>query len=251
MKARLFKNPSTYILTILLCLSANFTLHAGEQLTETRELDSFNKITATNGVNILLRQGGSERVEVRISNGLLSDVSTTVSKGELKVKMRAQINKDISVIAIVYYKSLKEININKGASFETRGVILTDIFKIKASTGAEVKAELECKNLEVSAGGGSSVALYGWTQRLEASANTKANIQTKKLKSDRALIRSVTGAKVWVHPTDYLEAVANTGGIIYYTKKPKEMNKRLSSGGELINKVERIGDSLIMDEESN
>lgn len=216
-----------------------------EQLVETRTLDSFDKIIATNGINVLLRQGSEEKVEVRITNALLSDVSSVVSKGTLKLKMRPQINKDISVIVIVHYKSLEKISASKGATIETKTLILTDRMDISASTGASIKAEIECAQITASAGGGSTLSLYGWAERFEISANSKAEVNCKTLKADNILARSATGAEVWVNPKDYLEAVVNTGGIIYYTNEPTKKNEKISSGGEVIKKIEKIGDDLI------
>lgn len=233
-------------LTLFLALAgAFFSIQAQEELSETRSLDSFDKITATNGINILLRKSSEEKVDVRISNGLLSDVITEVSNGTLKVKMRPQINKELSVLLVVYYKTIKELEITKGASLETKTVILTDKLKIQAKTGGSIKAEIECKEVNLTASGGANATLFGWTKRLEAKANTKAKIQTKNLSADRAIIKVATGADAWVNATEYLEAIANTGGTIFYTTQPTKINEKVSSGGEIRNKVVKVGNDLI------
>lgn len=245
MKSLNLNSPSRFLFLILLILGISFSTQAQEELSEIRSLNTFSKLTATNGINILIRKGSEEKAEIRISNGLLSDVMTEVSNGTLKVKMRPQINKELSVIVVVYYKSLEEINITKGASLETKTLILTDKLKISAKTGASIKAEIECNEIKVNASGGARINLYGWAKRFEANANTKADIQAKTLNADRAILKVATGAEIWVKPKMYLEAVANTGGTIFYTSTPEKITKRISSGGEVRNKTVKIGNDLI------
>lgn len=237
--------PTRLLAFFLFICSASISLTAQEELSETRSLDTFETITATNGINILLRKGSDEKAEVRIANGLLSDVITEVSNGTLKVKMRPQINKELSVLVVVYYKTLNEITMTKGASLETKTVLLTNRLKMSAKTGGSIKAEIECNDVQINASGGADVALYGWAKRFEASSNTKAKILAKTLNADRALVKAATGAEIWVKPKEYLEAVANTGGTIFYVSTPKKKTIKESSGGEVRNKTVKIGNDLI------
>ncbi len=231
----------TFVISLLLAFPA--LLSAGE-LTETRQLNAFDKIIATNGINVLLRKSHEEKVDVRIENALLSDVITEVNGSTLKLKMRPQINKELSVLVVVYYKSLKELSVSKGASVETKTVILQEKLKISASTGGSIKAEVECTDLKADAGGGSAISLYGWAKRFETSANTKANVYTKTLNADKVIAKAATGAEVWVKPKVYLEAIANTGGTIYYISVPEKLNERVASGGEVRNKSKKYNGEL-------
>lgn len=234
------------LLTISISLAANAQ---SDELSESRNLDSFTKLTATNGINILLRKASEEKVDVRIENGLLSDVITEVSKGSLKVKMRPQINKELSVLVTVYYKTLDEISITKGASLETKTVMLTDKMTMSAKTGGSIKAEVECQEINLTASGGAKITLYGWTKRFDANANTKAKVLCKTLNADKAIVKVATGAEIWVSPKDYLEAIAGTGGTIFYTSTPKKKTEKLSSGGEVRNKTVKYGNDLIRNTE--
>lgn len=246
------KNHTKITHLLLLFVLCTFNINAlqaqEDELSETRSLDSFTELTATNGVNILLRKGSEEKAEIRISDGLLSDIITEVSGGELKIKMRPQINKELSVIVIVYYKSLKEITATKGATVETKTVMLTDRLKLNAKTGGIIKAEIECSDVEAKAFGSATVVLYGWAKRLEIIANTKSNVTAENVKADTALVRVATGAIAWVAPIEYLEAVANTGGVINYTNTPKKKNEKISSGGSIKDKtIKTVGNDLIRD----
>lgn len=222
-----------------------------EELSETRSLEPFNEIIATNGVNVTLRKGSSNKADIQISNALLSDLITEVKNNKLKLKLRPQINKELSVLVTITYQQLKVITATKGASIQTRTVMLTDALTFNSNTGGNIKAEVECKSIIANANGGGKISLYGWTDRLDTKAGTKSQIDTKKLESEKAIAKATGGAEVWVKPKNYLEAICNTGGTVYYTNKPTKLNQRISSGGELISKVneQRIGYDLIKDEE--
>ncbi len=237
--------------TLLMTLCLLIPHVSAAELTETRALDSFDKIIATNGVNVMLRKGSENKAEIHINNALLSDLRTEIKDNTLKIKLRPQINKDLSVLVIITYKQIKELSATKGASIQTKTVMLTDKLSFSTNTGGDIKAEVECKEIKISAGGGSKITLYGWTQRLEAKGNTKAHIDTKKLQSEKIIAKATGGAEIWGSPKDYLEAICTTGGTIYYISKPESINKRISSGGALIDKTKEnaIGYDLIKDEE--
>ena len=225
-----------YILLSVLLLSSS-TITA-EELTESRKLNSFDKIVATNGINVQLRHSEHEKVDVKIENALLSDVITEVEKdGTLKIKMRAQINKELSVLCVVFYKDLKEITATKGASISTKDVLITEKLDICTNTGADIRAEIECSDVKVNAFGVSTTALYGWADRLEIKATAGADVFGKTLKSKNVFVKAGSGAEVWVKPELYLEAIANMGSTIYYTQKPEKTNEKLTSGGELHSKI--------------
>jgi len=249
MKPTTQRTLSSLLIVLLFSFGISLSSFAQEELSETRSLDSFSKLNATNGINVLLRKSSENKVDVRISNGLLSDVITEVKSNTLRVRMRPQINKELSVLVVVFYKSLDEIVVTKGASLETKTVILTDKLEIDAKTGGSVKAEIEASDVKLTASGGGDINLYGWAKRFEVNANTKGSVQAKTLKADRAFVRASTGGEVWVHPKEYLEAVANSGATIFYTNKADKINERVSSGGEVRNKVSKIGNNLIRDVE--
>jgi hypothetical protein len=230
----------------LIVLFLATSLFASE-LKETRSLDPFYKIVATNGVNVLLREGNEEKAEIRVSNGLLSDVITTVSKGALKVKMKPRINKDLSVVVIITFQSLELIDAKSGSNIETKDVILQDKISIKATSGGRIKAELEGNEITVSAGQGADITLYGWAKRLDVSANTKGKIKAQEMKSEKVFAKANTGGEITVAPNEYLEAVATTAGVIKYTRKPKKQTVKASSGGEVKEAIKRHGDDLIKD----
>lgn len=242
---------TAFFSTLLMTLCLLMPNLSAEELTETRDLDSFDKIIATNGVNIMLRKGSENKAEIHINNALLSDLITEIKDNTLKIKLRPQINKELSVIVIITYQQIKELSATKGASIQTKTVMLTDKLSFSTNTGGNIKAEVECKEIKTNAGSGSKITLYGWTQRLEARGNTKAHIDTKKLQSEHVIAKATGGAEIWTSPKEYLEAICATGGTIYYINKPQKMNKRLSSGGKLVDKTKEnaIGYDLIKDEE--
>ncbi len=237
------------ISSLLLIIGTLSAFAQGEELTETRLFNPFDKIIATNGVNVILVKSSQNKAEVRISNALLSDVITEVKNNKLIVKMRPQFNKDVSVLVKVYYKSLQEVIVTKGASLETKTDMLTDILSFNANTGGKIKAEVQCKDLKAKAAGGATISLYGWANRFEGTANTKGQVISKKLESDNAIIRATGGGEVWVNPKLYLEAVANTGGAIYYINEPDKKNEKVSSGGSVESKIPQTEYDLIRDKE--
>ncbi len=225
------KQRITIIITLLSLLFSVNTF--AEELIETRQLEPFNKIVASNGINVSLRNSNEEKVDVKIENGLLSEVITEVQDGTLKIKLKAQVNSELSVLLVVYYKDLVDITTNKGACISTKDILITDKLNITTNTGGELRAEIQCKDVKASGFGVSTTSLYGWADRLEVKATAGADIFAKTLKSKNVFAKASSGSEVWVKPKNYLEANASMGATIYYTQKPEKINEKVTTGGEI------------------
>ncbi len=229
-------------LFLLFSLATGLLFPANAQsnvLSEMRLLSSFDKLVAANGINVTLRKSDSEKVKISVSNGLLSDVVSDISRGILTLKMRPKINKELSVMVVVYYKTLHSISAIRGASITSSTIITNDKMSLKATMGGEVKADTECTEILANAGSGGAIFLNGHVNRLEINANTKGKVRAGNLKAETAIVKATTGAEVEVNPEKYLEAIAISAGVIYYTDQPEKKTEKTSSGGEVRSRSSR------------
>lgn len=233
---------------LLLCLLTQLT--AGE-IREVRELDSFDKIIAGQGINVILIEEDKEQALIRIENASPSDVITVVKGSTLKVRMKTKILKDVSVIVEVSYNQLKSIEANTGATVETKHQIFGDKIELTAITAGKILAKSETKSVSVKSGQGSVVELDGVCDKLECSVNTGGLIKATNMTAKNVTAKVLGGGRCEVYVTESIDAKATAGGKIIYKGNPKSESVKTTLGGTVEKKSYkyRFGEELIKDKE--
>lgn len=227
------------------------SVFAEDPLEETRKLEPFNRVIAAHGINVKLVYNDLEEAQVKVKGAGLEDVVTEVEDMTLKVRMKAKLLQDVTVMVRVSYKQLKYIEANTGAYIETVRALWGEYVKMYAITGGVIKAETETDKVDAVTSGASTIEIYGKTKQLEASANLGGKINAFELETGNVTAKSNSGSTVEVFTNDTIRAKASIGGIINIKGNPSEEDLKSSLGGE-IKKIDTkpvYGKDLIRDED--
>lgn len=198
----------------------------------TLALEPFDKVEASMGINITLEEDKAEKMDIRIENGEVGDVSYTVEGRTLKVKMKNRIGKGVVVRCVVYYKTLIEISSFTGASIDNNGTLYGDNLKLTASSDANMTLNVDVNRIEASSSIG-RITLTGTTQYQEVVANTGGKYYAKELESKQALLKGNTGATIEVFVTEKVESKASAGASIDIIGDPKSSKWEENFGGKV------------------
>lgn len=226
-------------------------LMAQDILEETRKLEPFNRIIAAHGINVKLVYNDLEEAHIKVKGAGLEEVITQVEDMTLKVRMKAKLLQDITVMVDVSYKQIKYLEANTGAYIETERPLWGEYVKLYTITGGVIKAETETDKVNAVSSGASKIEIFGKTSKLEASANLGAEIKAFELKTPNASAKSNSGSTVEVFASDSIYAKASVGGIVKIKGNPQEKEFKSTLGGD-IKEIESnpvYGRDLIRDEE--
>lgn len=224
-----------------------------DQMTNTRSVDEFNKITVEDGINVILEFGNSESVRIE-SNSISADqVLTNVNfLNRLKIELEGdQQNADVDVY--VTYKNLKKVKAFSGSSIESQERIkMNGEFEIDASDGGTVKIDLNADEIEIEADGNSvvqlnaeatevevdvtssaQVILSGSGDYLEVDAESSGVFDGYDFRSKEAEIDAADGSDVKVLVMEELDAKASNGGSVTYKGNPGNTSTEPSAGGTI------------------
>lgn len=236
-------------LAVILCIIPFISIFGANESTEIRELEPFNKIIAAQGINVILIEEDKEQALIRIENAAPSDVVTFVKGTTLKVRMKAKLQKDVSVIVEVSYKKLIEIEANTGATVETRHQVFGDKLSLIANTAGKIMAKAEVTKLNITSGQGSQVYADGVCDKLDCSVNTGGTIYANKLKAKNVDASVLGGGRCEVRVSKSISASATAGGKIIYYGNPEHEKIRTTLGGVIEQKSynKPYGEDLIRD----
>ncbi len=220
----------------MLLLRAVFflSLPAYSQDKESRDLKNFDAVSVTGDLELVLKKGSQEHIEI-FAEGIPADKLTVkVVRGELVLKLlNAVFYKDEHVKVTVTYNELREIRALAGASVRSEDVVKGDRLYIKAGSGANVSLDIKVSSLDANATEGGVLTLEGSTKTQDVTANTGGSYEGFGLDCKTTYARAGTGGVVEVMAEEELDASANTGGEIIYKGNPEKLQTQTLISGTI------------------
>ena len=197
---------------------------------EVRDVNEFDKLKVTKGINVTLIKGLKPEAEINIVNAPMEDVIIENDKNELTIKMKTRIYKNVSVQVYLTYTEIREIKTRSGASVDAQGKLSRNHLALNAGMDSSIELEIDVETLEANVSA-ARITLEGKASTVEAKATTGGKFEAEKLETQEAFITANTGAVATVHVTKKLEAKAGTGGKIEYSGDPEKVESREIIGG--------------------
>ncbi|WP_340111691.1 head GIN domain-containing protein [Maribellus mangrovi] len=199
-----------------------------------REVDPFDEIKVSRGINLYLTQGESFALIIEADENLLEVIETEVAGDELIIRSTANVKSAKSFKVFVTAPEFEAIKGLAGCNIFSETELSTSELVLRASAGSNFNLEISAKTVDVSASAGSNMKLKGLAEDFYGKASSGSNIKAEDLKSTKAEVKVSSGANIWITASKRLEANANSGGNIFYAGEPSDTDVHKSSGGNVI-----------------
>lgn len=226
-------------ITIMLssCWFLGPTIHGNGNVTEeVRQLDDFDEIEVSRGMNVYITQGSPSKVVVVADNNLHDVIITEVDGDVLKIYVDAIVREAKEMKVMVTVEKLTDVKTSSGANVYSQNAVKTDDIELSASSGSNITMEFNADYLKADCSSGSNIILSGYTRESELEASSGSNLKAEELKSDKGMMRASSGATIIATVEKELTAKASSGGNIIYYGEPASTNIDSSSGGSVNNR---------------
>ena len=232
--------PITILSMILFCGALTFSAQASQSggNRQTRQVSGFHGISVTSGIDLYLTQKNTEEVVVEAESEDLDKIITRIEGGILKIYIREKSwfnlnwNKDPRKV-YVSFKLLNKLEASAGSDVISQDLLKLEKLNLDASSGSDVKLELEASDIVVESSSGSDIFLKGKVSVLQANASSGSDINANELQAKKCTASVSSGSDVRVNVTEKLNADASSGGDITYSGNPKTKDINESSGGDV------------------
>ncbi len=229
------------LFTFLIVISAGTTLAGNFEKTQKRQVSGFNAIKVSTGIDLYLTMGDKEEVTIEADNDIIDDIYTEVKNGTLHIyiKQKGWFNwgaNNRTKKAYVTVTELVKLNASSGSDVRSENTLEGESLEVGASSGSDVSIDVHYKNLRVDTSSGSDAKLSGKVKTLEASSSSGSDIKASKLEAKIAKLSASSGSDITVTVTDELYADASSGADINYYGNPQIRDIDESSGGDVHNK---------------
>ncbi len=227
----------TLLLTTLLLTSAAHS--ATDDWKKDRTVSGFTGLDVSNGIDVYLTQGNSEKLTLDVKGLAEDEVRSEVRNGMLKLYidrpggMNWLKNRNNSVKAYVTFRQLTKIAASGGADVYGQGVLSFNDLKLSASGGADVKLSLKADDLDINSSGGADAVLDGTARRVNVNGSGGADVDARKLTAETCNATSSGGSDVYVRATGDMSLRASGGSDIYYYGSGRVVTKQSSGGSDI------------------
>jgi len=206
-------------------------------ITQQRKLSSdFNAIDVSQGIEVYLTISDNVSLSLEADENLHDIIITEVNDGVLHVYAEKNIWSAKSRKVYVTARSINEIVATSGAGVRSENTIIAEDFKIKATSGSNVRLQLKVDNLTCNTTSGANARLKGKAISFNVKSTSGSNIKAQELETESCTAKVTSGSNVYVNVTNSLNAKATSGGDIRYIGNPKKVQENSSASGSIRNK---------------
>ena len=206
-------------------------------VTQQRKISSeFDAIDVSQGIDVYLTMDDNVSLSLEADENLHELILTEVNDGVLHIYTKKNIWSAKSRKVFVTAKSINEIVATSGAEVRSENTIQADDFKIRVTSGADVRLVLNVTDLICSTTSGSEARLKGKAENFIAKSTSGSAIKAQDLETETCTAKVTSGADVYVNVTNSLNAKATSGGDIKYVGNPKNVQENSSSSGSIRNR---------------
>jgi Putative auto-transporter adhesin, head GIN domain len=200
---------------------------------------SFHGIKISNGIELVLKQGGTEAVAVSASTvEYRNKIKTEISNGILKIyyddKMNWGWNKERKYLkAYVSFKELDLLDASSGSQTTIDGAMNCSKLAVDISSGAGIKGKIEASEMKVDQSSGSTMKVTGKVGNLSVETSSGAGFYGYDLESDNCDADASSGGSIYISVNKELQADASSGGDIRYKGAGVITKLKTGSGGSV------------------
>ena len=230
----------------------NSSTSIGSASEEVRKVGSFSGIQVSSGINVSFTQDAKQKVVV--DSDRPEFVKTEVVGDILKIYVDNNNNRNLKfkkLSVTVSAPELSKIAVNSGANFNTLNTVKSDYFQIAATSGANLKADLDTKGkvelsttsgsnvrlnvnadeLEMSATSGSSATLYGKIRATTFDVSSAATVNAQDLETQKSKINASSAANIKVNATENINVTGTSGASVRYRSNNNVKRNAALTGG--------------------
>ena len=234
MKRKLIPVFASLIVVSLLLSSCLLGIRGnGKVVRNERQLASFEAVSVSAGLEVILSQDSVAKVIVEADSNLQEIIKTEVSNGELKIYPKKRISMCEAKRILVTIKNIHSVEASSGAEVKSKAELKMPFLQISVSSGANIELKLAATKLNVEGSSGGNINLSGTTETLDVDGSSGTNIKAKDLQSKTCKAGASSGANLKIYVTEKINAQASSGGNIKITGNPKERDVQKSSGGNV------------------
>lgn len=200
---------------------------------EKRNVESFNKVSVSGGVDLYIEQGDAYEVVVIADENVINNLITEVKGDELKIYLKRNVRWMKKADVYITVKNLRSISASGGSDVESKGVLNFDKLSIASSGGSDIELELEVDELRVATSGGSDVDLDGSAHTLKLTASGGSDFDGYNFKTKEVIVTASGGSDSNVYASESITVNASGASDVNIKGNPQQTKLKSTGSSDI------------------
>lgn len=212
--------------------AADQVVAAGPVSNESRQVGEFSAIAVSGGINLKVRQGGKESVEVRAEANLLPYLETVVEGNKLVVRWKKGSNLRVKGSPLVDITVVKlESLASSGSSDIAVDTLKTPQLSVSIAGAGDIGFNaLTGDELSVKIAGSGDFKASGQVGKLKISVSGSGDVHAQALKAEDVSVSIAGSGDAAVHAAKTLSVSIAGSGDVAYSGDPQVKSSIVGSG---------------------
>jgi hypothetical protein len=212
---------------------------SGRTVTEQRSLPPFQGVALSGSMDLVVRQGSTQQVEVTVDDNLLPFLETEVTGSGADARLQVRWKRGMSI----YTKTDARIHVTvprltslaaSGSGDMTVEPFETPSLSISVSGSSDTRLQkLTTAALQISISGSGDVEGAGSATRLKIGIAGSGDVKLREMKSDEVSVNIAGSGDASVHADKALEVRIAGSGDVVYTGNAATVNAKVAGSGSV------------------
>lgn len=224
---------------LFLLVSGSLSTLQAQNWKEDRPVANLSGVQISSGIDLILTQGGAEKLTLDVKGFDKNDVQSTVKNGILvlsidqKQRNWSSWGSSRKVKAYLTFRQLKSIEAGSGADVTAPGRLDFGNLSLAASSGSNVKLDLKANDLSLEVSSGADATLRGSARTVSVRVSSGAQLDAEQLTAEVCNAQASGGADASVYATKELRLQASGGADLHYTGPARVVSQQKSGGADI------------------
>jgi hypothetical protein len=196
-----------------------------------REARKFAGLRVSSGIDVYLKQGDKESIQVEADENLHEYILTEIRDGVLHVYSEANIMRAEMKRVYVTMKDINSLKTSSAGDIIGETPVKTDRLDLSASSAGDIKLEIYVKEAEANISSSGDVTLTGVADILNADLSSAGDLNAYGLEVREADVSASSAGDADISVSERLRARSSSAGDINYRGNPKYVDAHSSSAG--------------------
>lgn len=191
----------------------------GNVVSESRNTGSFTGVKLMGAMNVDIKAGDKQSVEIKGEENILPYIETYIKDGNLVIKYKNDVNINTNDDLNIYITtaSLKEVEVFGSGDITGEGKFVNDNkMEIGVMGSGDIKLEVDAPLVEVKTTGSGDIYLSGNTKDITCNSMGSGDIDASDLKAENAKVKTTGSGDIKVFASIKLNCTINGSGSIKY-----------------------------------
>ena len=226
------KKLTAILSATIISISAAFS-----QAVDVRDFKDFNKVSASNTVEVIIKQQDTFSVQVEGPQHKIESIITELNGGTLKIHMKGSWKGKEEAKVLVGAPIFEKITTSGASTVKSTGLIEGENLHLTANGASNLYLSVKTTDLKINASGASEFILTGYTENIEVDASGASNVKAQQLDVINADINLSGASEAQLSVTESIDGTVSGAADLDLSGNPQKQSLN-RTGGASINGVD-------------